>query len=242
MTAFHKATFRLLGAEPIVSAAAESEIQVAERRLGMRLPASVREWYSHAGGIDLLRRFSNQDCPIPLREFLIVEWEAQRLVPFKNENQGVCVWAVDLDGSDDPPVFVDVDSNGTRWTMQCSTFSAYVYSCIWDHVFVFDQLGLVEAQNDPLSPETETELAAKFAEQPSTFGWPGNTQHRFMAKDQAILIWSGDDQADWFVAARDAISLDALLRTIWELDGVGKSFYDVSDIGRIVLNQIRGAA
>jgi len=42
--------------------------------------------------------------------------QSHRLVPIRHENQGVCVWAVELDGSDNPPVWVDVDSNGRRGT------------------------------------------------------------------------------------------------------------------------------
>src|SRR5579871_1896501 len=153
MPLFHSATFRLLGVEPKVSPAALTEVECAERRLGFRLPSSVREWYCTEGAIDTLARYSNQDWPIPLREFAVRECETHRLLPFKNENQGVCVWAIMLDGSDDPPVYVDVDSNGAQWNMQAPSFAAHLYACIWDYVFVFDQPCLVQAQNRSLSPE-----------------------------------------------------------------------------------------
>jgi hypothetical protein len=240
MTHFHSATFRLLQMEPQVLSAAVSEVEQAERELGFRLPPSLREWYCNEGAIDLLAKYSNQDSPIPLREFAVKAWESHRLLPFKDENQGVCIWAIDLDGSDDPPVYVDVDSNGTQWTMQAPTFSAYVHACVWDCVFVLDQPGLVEAQNRPLSSEAVNELRRRFSEQPATFGWPGSTQHRFVGTDQAVLIWSAEDQADWFVGARDAISLESALRTVWSLDSVGQSLYDRSEIGKRVLDKMRG--
>src|SRR5437868_559831 len=126
MSVFHSATFRLLGIEPQVSAAAISEVEHAERRLGFQLPSSVRQWYCNADAIGILARYSNDDWPISLREFAVKEWKTHRLLPFKNENQGVCIWAIMLDGSDDPPVYVDVDSNGVQWNMQAPTFSAYV--------------------------------------------------------------------------------------------------------------------
>src|SRR5260370_41245603 len=126
MTSVHSVTFGLLGTEPGLSPAAVSEVERAEQRLGFRLPASVREWYCNAEAIDILAKYSNQDWPIPLREFAVKEWNTHRLVPFKYENQGVCVWAFLLDGSDDPPVYVDVDSNGALWNMQAPTFSAYI--------------------------------------------------------------------------------------------------------------------
>jgi hypothetical protein len=122
MTAFHTATFRLLRTEPHVSPAAVSWVEDAERRLGCRLPASVREWYCNAKAIDILSRYSNQDPPIALKKFAVIEWESLRLLPFKYENQGVCTWSISLDGSDDPPVYVDVDSDGKQWNCRRQHF------------------------------------------------------------------------------------------------------------------------
>ena len=242
MTPFHAATFRLLGIEPRISRTAVSECERAERRFGFRLPSSVREWYSYEDALDLLTRYSNQDWPIPVRKFATTEWNEYRLLPFKNENQGVCVWAILLDGSDDPPVYVDVDSNGAQWSVQAPTFTAHVYACVWDYLLVLDQAGLVQAQNEPLSTEAINELRRCFSEQARTFGWPGNTQHRFTGEDQAILIWSGEYQADWFVGARDEPSMESALRAIWNLDGVGQSLYDCSGLGKAVLERIDGGA
>jgi hypothetical protein len=247
MIPFHSATFRLLGFESRLAVAAVSEVESVEHRLGFRLPASVREWYSYENAIDILARHSNDDRPIPVREFAVTEWDGQRLLPFKIENQGVCVWVVMLDGSDDPPVFVDVDSNGAQWNMQAPTFSAYIYACVWDYAFVLGQPGLVQAQNRQLSPEGYSRLQALFSEQPPTFGWPGSTQRRFAGKDHALLIWDsvgedvwdGEGQADWFVGAHDATSLESALRALWGIDEVGQSFYDCSSIGKSVLQRIK---
>ncbi len=241
-TQFHSATFRLLGLEPRVSSAAVAEIEGVERRLGFRLPPSVREWYCYENAVGILARYSNDDWPIRLREFAISEWGEHRLIRFKNENQGVCVWAVMLDGSDDPPVVVDVDSNGAQWNMQAPTFSAYVYSCVWDYTLVLGQPALVQAQNGPLSSEGAERLRSQFTEQSPTFGWPGSAQHRFVGKDHAVLIWAGEGQADWFVGAADARALESALRSVWNIDAVGPSFYDCSEIGRAVLEKIRSGA
>ena len=232
MTSFDSATFRLLRSEPHVSSAARSEVESAERRLGFRLPASVREWYCNEVAIDILAKYSNQDPPIPLPEFAVKEWKTNRLLPFKYENQGVCVWAFLLDSSDDPPVYIDVDSDGAQWNMQAPSFSGYIYTCVWDYAFVLDQPALIQAQNEPLSQEALVQLRGRFSEQLPTFGWPGSTQHRFAGNGHAILIWTGEGQADWFLGARDAKSLEAALRIVWNLDGVGRSLYDCSEMGR----------
>jgi len=240
MTAFHTATFRLLTTKPQFSPTALSQVEETEHRLGCRLPASIREWYSNQEAIDILAKYSNQDPPIPLAEFAVTERDEDRLLPFKYENQGVCTWAIALDGSDDPPVYVDVDSNGAHWDIQAATFSAYIYACVWDYTCVLDQGALVQAQNGPLSAEAVDQLRARFSEQPATWGWPGSKQHRFAGTDQAILIWAAEDQADWFVGARDATALEPALRAVWNLDCVGQSFYDCSKVGKKVLDAIRG--
>ena len=124
MAGYHTATFRLLGTEPEVSAKAVSQVEDAERRLGFRLPASVREWYCNREAIEILAKYSNQDRPIPLSECAAQKWNSLHLLPFKHENQGVCTWSILLDGSDDPPVYVDMDSDGADLNMLSPTFSA----------------------------------------------------------------------------------------------------------------------
>jgi len=109
-------------------------------------------------------------------------------------------------------------------------------------VFVFDQPGLVQSQNDPLSSEALTILGRSFSEDPRTFGWPGTVQYRFSGIGQGVLIWASETQADWFVGARDASSLQSALSVVWNLDGVGQSFYDCSTTGKLILEKMRGSA
>jgi hypothetical protein len=239
LKSFHSATFELLGFEPQCSRAAVSEVERAEVRLGFRLPASVREWYSCDGAIRILETHSNGDSPIPVAELTIRQSMSQRLLPFRIENQGVCIWSIMLDGSDDPPVYVDVDSNGRDWHLQASTFSQYVRACVWDYKMVLSQPALVQAQNAPLSFEAIHELDQALHAGPRTFGWPGSTQYRFAGNDYALLIWSAASQADWFVGGRDEASLESVLRRTWHLDRVGESFYPCGEIGKRVLAKFR---
>jgi hypothetical protein len=170
MASFHSRVFRLLGAQPPISAAALSEVERAGRRLGRRLPTSVREWYACGDALWILAEYSNNDPPIPVDEFAISEWKSLQLLPFRVENQGVCVWSIVLDGSDDPPVYVDVDSNGTDWQLLSPAFSAYVYACVWDYEVVLGQPVLVQAQNGPITPSTIDSLGNTFKKELRTFG------------------------------------------------------------------------
>lgn len=240
MVSFHRATFELLGDLPRSSTAALGDLEKTERRLGMRLPASVREWYLYDDALLILALHSNDDPPIPVEEFSLTESMAGRLIPIRRENQGVCTWAVLLDGSDDPPVVVDVDSNGTAWQPLAEKFSTYVYTCVWDYHVVLRRPALVQAQNAPLSPQALHTLQGLFGERPRTFGWPGCAQHRFAGDQHGILIWATkDQQADWFVGAADAISLESALRLVWDLDAVGEAFYDCSETAKVILAKLK---
>ena len=160
-------------------------------------------------------------------------------MPIRYENQGVCTWAVDIDGSENPAVFVDVDTNGMHWDMLAESFSNYVYSCVWDYQIVLKQSALVQAQNCTLSEVAENILSEMLTPEVKTHGWPGSTQHRFRDPRFGVLIWNSDQQADWFVGASDGESLRLALESVWELDRVGDSFYDCSEIGRDVLLAMR---
>jgi hypothetical protein len=239
MLFFHDATVEHLDIRPRITMAALGELARTQRRLGIDLPHSVREWYSYDCALSVLSEHSNDDPPIPVEEFALTESMVGPLIPIRRENQGVCTWAILLDGSNDPPVFVDVDSDGTEWRLHAQSFSTYVYTCVWDYRCVLNQPALVQAQNGPISDLALKALADSFDRRPKTFAWPGSAQYRFRGNGNGVLIWSMEDRADWFVGAADAISLEAALRIVWELDGVGKSFYDRSSLAKEALAKLK---
>jgi hypothetical protein len=236
---FHTSTSRLLGIEPEVTADAQAEVKNAERRLGITMPASIRDWYERGDAIQILAEHSNNDPPIRIADFAAMRWDSHTLVPIRYENQGVCTWAISLDGSDDPPVLVDVDTGGREWQVLARSFSEYVYSCVWDYRIVLHQPALVEAQNCEISKEAVETLALTFRQAVQTHGWPGSTQYRFHGNQQGVLIWAVEEQADWFIGASDAESLRTVLEMVWNIDSVGNSLYDCSEIGRAVLAELR---
>lgn len=73
-----------------VPAGKEQLIILAERRLGIRLPESVREWYSEIDGRIVLSKYSNDDWALDPSEFARVEVCGKELVKVLVENQGVC--------------------------------------------------------------------------------------------------------------------------------------------------------
>lgn len=73
------------------------------------------------------------------------------------KNQRVCAWAIRLDGSDDPPVVVDFDTQFRSWKESALSFSQPLYAWMWDYSVTVERMGkdglLIQAQNRPLSEE-----------------------------------------------------------------------------------------
>jgi hypothetical protein len=228
---FHAATFARIGKQPRRSRRALELWKQRERQCGVAFPAAVREWYL-AGGPGLGRSIGcgrTADQMVALRDLgrPLANWYAMGNADFvaagllivMHENQGVCTWAVKLDGSDDPPVVVEVDSSARaarlsaiRWQRCAASFSAFMYCRAWDHGHALARIALaLSAQDVPLARRDLAFLRAHFTEGPRTFGHPGVANHRFFTDDSAILIWSGEDQCDWHLMAS---SDDALLRLL----------------------------
>lgn len=172
-----------------MSDAAVGTIGRVERLIGKRLPASVSEWYSHVDACAILKQYSNDDPPFDLHELgaPLKQWNtggtrdlvAEELLAIRFENQGVCTWAVRLDGSEDPPVVVTYDAGFREWLRCADTFSDYVLAGVWDHTFVLNGDLLIQARNKRLTDSAIRELQTHFAAGTTTFGWPGHTQYRF---------------------------------------------------------------
>jgi hypothetical protein len=76
----------------------------------------VRQWYLTEGAVALWHDYSNTDRPeeleVVLRQFAReyegeAPWWADDQLWVLCENQGCCIWFIQLDDSDDPPVFQD---------------------------------------------------------------------------------------------------------------------------------------
>ena len=238
MLRFHSQTLKLLNVDPVISDSALTKLDAVEARIGRELPASIREWYALNGASELLHQYSNNDWPLEVNDFgqpqkvtlngAPHDLLARDLVVFRYENQGVCVWAFGIDGSDDPPVYVDVDSQFKSWIKCAPTFSEHLYAWMWDYAKVFTKELLVQAQNEPLSETALDILRGNLDTGPVTYGWPGHTQYRFSKGDQRLLIWASANQADWWLTADREESLQALIESVRSCDKVGKSLWSNS--------------
>lgn len=176
----------------------EAELAEAEDRLGLRLPAAVREAYALLGRRPDLH--SNLDTLLSPGE-LAVEHGA---LVFREENQGAALWGVMLGdlGRDDPPVHVRqdlADKYAELWEPWTDRFSPAVLEIV-----------LAESTQGPeelcdardLAPGEDDELARRFALVP----FPSESGQNFYAAPGVLL---SDGGGDWLsVRARDPDTLD----------------------------------
>lgn len=250
MLQYHRAAIEMLPAPPVFSPKNADTIAEREKQLRRVLPASVREWYSLDRSIDLLREYSNCDSPIDLdqlgapaedwygsgpRDFL-----KDDLLWIMTENQGVCNWAVQLDGTDDPPVMVEVDSApNENWCKLASSFSEFIYCQIWDHPQDVAQCG---AQESDLAATDLELLQRHFKSGPTTSAWPGSINRRFTSADGRILIWFAEDHgADWFLYANSAEQMERLIRSVWKCGNLASTLYGNDEAAERALARVRAA-
>lgn len=126
------------------------------------------------------------------------------------------------DGSDDPPVLADVDTQFSSWVQCAPSFSQHVYAWMWDYALVLGKLRgddliddlVIEALSQPLSEESLGFVRNHFQAELVTQGWPGDTQYRLFTGDQRILIWDSKKQADWFLSAKSTEALGQLANLV----------------------------
>jgi hypothetical protein len=247
---YHRDAVNLLPRVPAFAKPAADLLRQREHQRRFTFPPSVREWYSLEGAVEILARYSNSDWPFEIgqlgepfsdwyrggpRDFL-----SEKLLLFMRENQGVCNWAIRLDGTPDPPVVVEVDTApNAEWLPCADRFSTFVWCRIWD----YSQLEVgVSAQEIELSEHDLLFLKSKFHQLHTTYGWPGSVNYRFESKNATVLIWDGKDQGvDWFLSAPAPSDLKNLLAEVWHCGNLAESVYGDGEAEE-VLRQLRGGA
>jgi hypothetical protein len=151
------------------------------------------------------------------------------------ENQGVCQWAIHLDGSDDPPVLVYLDGT-PGWQLHAEHFSIFTAAQVWD----WSREPALGAQDQPLAERDLAFLQDTLQEAPRTYAWPGNVNYRFQDDTSRILIRDVPEfQADWYISADSEIALLRLAARIWHCGTLAESMGSFNKQGESVLKQLR---
>lgn len=223
---FHERAVNLLPKRPGLDPSRAEALARREQDLGIKLPASVREWYSLEDSVNLWGRYTNDDYPAPIDELgELVDWVKpprdlvrEGLLLIARENQGVASWAVRLDGTEDPAVVVEVDSwPDPNWIPCADKFSTFLFCQFWDYCEgpcdLRSNLLLARVSED-LTDDTLSSLRRGFEELPSTFGWPSGTSLRFQGHGGRMLIWRDKRESDWHLVGRTELELRSLLRKL----------------------------
>jgi hypothetical protein len=135
---YHRKAFSLLNEEPVLSKAYARMIKKWERRRGIRLPTSLREWYSLEGAEERLRVDSESFFPLSLQSALkgmrkVASTPPTMSFPFGSWDPGADCYAR-CDGSEDPLVDDSYESSG-------HTFSAFVFRRLWSRLTHSNEFG-----------------------------------------------------------------------------------------------------
>ena len=188
---FHLETYELIGRKRSESSAAKREVANAERRLGVSLPSSVREWYEDPAATQILHQYSNQDWARPLSKLTLREEDSMTLLVFQVENQGGWFRAVRMDTEeDDPPVYTNNETDG--WQRVAKEFSTYLYALVWDYSQVFQRRFVVQLPSNFKWGDFRRSIDGEYWQHPSTDHMLGRHQFRYDNDHMAILIDIGD--------------------------------------------------
>lgn len=224
---YNKVVFDHLEVCPLsCSTATIAEFDRREQRLGVRFPGALREWYALADawrdlwwymGVNWAgdSSFAPSDLGEPdriaLRDDSVrrLDHLAAGFIPFLLEHQDEALWALALDGSEDPPVviaelpFGRPDPDGEEpgvlidpasaaevdWKPHASSFSTFILSRVWWARFADTTHELRAYQDEPLAPGDLHFLRSNFEEGPIVKNWPPSTiSYRFGHDDGVINV------------------------------------------------------
>jgi hypothetical protein len=121
-----------------------SALDEAEERLGVRLPAALREVYELLGRRDDLLR--NQDRLQRPEELYL----SQGALVYQTENQGAAKWGILLEDitAEDPPAVYRLslaDASAERWEPWTARLSVAVTDLVMSETVLYDRDGLMDA-------------------------------------------------------------------------------------------------
>lgn len=176
-----------------------AELDAAEERLGLKLPAALREAYTLFGRRDDLTR--NQDELLTPSELHVYE---DALV-YQAENQGAARWGILLSdlGNDDPATVMRpdlADKSQEHWEPWTDRLSVALIDLVMSETAIYNGDGLSDAA------ELDDSVLAAFHRLPSVL--PAQHESSWYLGDDVLLHVLGD----WWltVRARTTQALDAV--------------------------------
>ena len=215
-----------------------------EAQIGMMLPEAVALILEYPGLMESIGAVYQGDPMFPdeprLLDSTLMPGYGGSLLWLLTENQGVCRWGVPLDKGDDPPVIVGGDlAVGARTVEFSPSIEAFVFAFGWDGALMKPGL-LLQAQADPLDPASLAYLRAHYIERVTTFGWPGETNHRFENHEGVrVELWNvSGQQCDWMISG-PATALEPATRRLLKYSNLAESLWSNDAAGQAMLSRVR---
>lgn len=137
----------------------ESAIAAAEQRLGIRLPAVLRDYYQTLGRHEALNSAFNRLLP-PEKLYM----SDSGMLVFYTENQDVVIWGIDHEDFHlpDPAVYGSYDADREEWLLDADTMEHFLWSMAYVQAAMGGLKHLAFAKNLPGS--TVSQLENEWAE------------------------------------------------------------------------------
>lgn len=164
--------------------ATETEIQAAERRLGVKIPHALRQYYLTAGHEQSLNKAFNR--LISLDDLEVHHGK----FPFMSENQWAVVWAVDMgqESALNPLVYQGpvVKGEAKQWFQECDHCSAFLIFML--HLQAAYGGGLPFRASGQATLETKSKLDADWH-----FAGEVNGMRTYSKEEQAVCFLKWPD-------------------------------------------------
>jgi len=157
------------------------------------------------------------------------------------ENQGVCSWGLSLGGESSGVVAVGGEFGGGAGTVSYApSLESYVRSRKWDTECLEGE-PLLQAQGAVLDEATAAFLRGRLRELDPTFGWPCSANYRFETDGVVLMLWSCDEQCDWWISGdehklasllSELMTVSDLATALWSNDAAGIEILAAHRAGR----------
>src|SRR5215510_14345455 len=139
---YHQKSLEFLGVTPKISQSQVMLVNSFEDLHKVKIPASLREWYSLENSDELFENILQSHTGIRLTDSLDVQKDCGLLIngsdPFilVIENQAVWSMAVKFNEGEDPPVYMRYNEPNEAWKLYANLFSDWITALCWDYILL----------------------------------------------------------------------------------------------------------
>jgi hypothetical protein len=201
---YHQKSIELLGVTTRISQSQVTLIDSFEAKYRVKIPASLREWYSIENSVNLFEEILRPHTGIELKESPRIQANYGYLIndtdPFliAIENQAVWFMAIKSNEGDNPPVYMRYNEPDESWVLHANSFSDWINALSWDYT-VLSKLSLSTFDEYVVSatPEIHKKVSEFQVEASETYGcnvyFKGSKFVRMKKGNKRLLVIYNDN-------------------------------------------------